>query len=720
MDSSDEPIAHISEDGRFHPLSEHLKAVSELAAEFAREFCSSQWARLAGLWHDLGKYSEDFQTYIKGKPCKVDHSTYGALKARERFDKPGRMLAYIIAGHHAGLPDWQTEASGMSGLAQRLKRRVPLPYPPEDLLTQRLPLEKPKPRSDPSMWIRMLFSCVVDADFLDTEAFMAPDKGEIRGGYPSLEELLPMFASYMETKVKKADNTKVNAIRAEILKQCVLKASEQPSIFSLTVPTGGGKTLSSMAFAINHALKHAKRRIIYVIPYTSIIEQTADQFREIFGDAVLEHHSNIEIPETEDDTFRRGKLASENWDAPIIVTTTVQFFESLYASRPSRCRKLHNVVNSIVILDEAQLLPPDLLNPILKALTELHKNYGVTLLLSTATQPAFGPHKSDFSFEGLPDMTEIIEDPKSLHDKLKRIKVNVPANLSSESSWEELAKELSGFQTVLCIVNKRDDCRRLHALMPEGTIHLSALMCGAHRSKVIADIKQRLKDGAPTRVISTQLVEAGVDLDFPVVYRAIAGLDSIAQAAGRCNRDGLLDEGRGFVFVPQSKTPPGILRQAAEIGSRLLAKGMADPLTPAMFTEYFKELYWLRGDRLDAKDILADLRPDAELRFSFRTAADKFRVVDEAQYAPVFVRYGEGEGLVNILMRKGPERWLLRKLQRYVVNVPRYLLDRLKDECVIEEPHPGLFVQSRFGLYTEELGFCYGSGGIIEPDDLVV
>lgn len=570
------------------------------------------------------------------------------------------------------------------------------------------------------MWIRMLFSCVVDADFLDTEAFMEPDKGKIRGGNPTLEELSPLFASYMETKVKKADSTRVNAIRSEILKQCVLKASEQPSIFSLTVPTGGGKTLSSMAFAMNHALKHDQRRIIYVIPYTSIIEQTADQLRDIFGDAVLEHHSNINIPETEDETFNKSKLASENWDAPIIVTTTVQFFESLYASRPSRCRKLHNIVNSVVILDEAQLLPPDLLNPILRALTELHKNYGVTLLLSTATQPAFGPHKSDFNFEGLPDIKEIIDDPKSLHEKLKRVKINVPANLSSETSWEELAKELSGYQTVLCVVNRRDDCRRLHALMPEGTVHLSALMCGAHRSEVIADIKQRLKDGAPTRVISTQLVEAGVDLDFPVVYRAIAGLDSIAQAAGRCNREGLSDEGKVFVFAPQSKTPPGLLRQATEIGSRLLAKGMADPLTPAMFAEYFKELYWLRGDRLDAKGILADLIPDSELRFSFRTAGGKFRIIDESQYLPVFVRYGKGEELVDLLFEKGPERWLMRKLQRYVVNVPRYMLDRLKKDWIIEEPHPSLFVQSKRGLYSEETGFRYESSEVIEPDDLVI
>jgi CRISPR-associated endonuclease/helicase Cas3 len=719
MNSPDEPVAHIAQSGRIHPLFEHLKKTAELAAEFAEELNASEWARLAGLWHDMGKYSGEFQAHIRGKPGRVDHSTCGAVKACETFDVAGRILAYIIAGHHAGLPDWQTEASGMSGLAQRLDKRIPTSHPPEDLLTKKLPLEKPRPGTDPSMWIRMLFSCVVDADFLDTEASMEPDRGKIRGRYPALDKLLPLFSAYMEKKTKEANPTEVNAVRAEILKQCVSMASEKPSIFSLTVPTGGGKTLSSMAFTLNHALKYSKRRIIYVIPYTSIIEQTADQFKDIFGDTVLEHHSNINIPETEDETFRKSKLASENWDAPIVVTTTVQFFESLYASRPSRCRKLHNIVNSVVILDEAQLLPPDLLNPILKALTELHKNYGVTLLLSTATQPAFGPHSSDFSFEGLPDMKEIIEDPKSLHEKLKRVKVNVPTSLSSEVSWEELAMELSGFKTVLCIVNKRDDCRKLYRLMPEDTVHLSALMCGAHRSKVIAEVKQRLKDGVPTRVVSTQLVEAGVDLDFPVVYRAIAGLDSIAQAAGRCNREGLLKEGEVFVFVPQSKTPPGILRQAAEIGRRLLDERVDDPLAPEQFTAYFKELYWIHGDRLDAKGILADLAPDSQLRFSFRTAAEKFHIIDESQYAPAFVRYDEGEELVNLLLNKGPQRWLMRKLQRYVVNIPKYVLNILKGAMEIEEPFPGIYIQSNMGRYDEALGLIYDEKEF-SPDDLIV
>ena len=730
MTVMDASIAHVAEDGRCQPLLEHLTAVSELASRFAREFGCPEWAGIAGLWHDMGKYSEEFQKYIRSasglggqavsKPGRVDHSTCGAAKACEKFNGPGRLLAYVIAGHHAGLPDWETESSGMSGLRQRLGKRTPLSRPPDSLMSQALPSERPKPGADPSMWIRMLFSCLVDADCLNSEAFAVPAKARLREGYASLKSLLPMFEDFMRKKQASSDKTAVNLIRAEVLRQCILKANEQPAIFSLTVPTGGGKTLSSMAFALNHALKYGKRRIIYVIPYTSIIEQTSDQFREIFGNAVLEHHSNIEIPKTDDEAFRKADLASENWDAPIVVTTSVQFFESLYASRTGRCRKLHNIVNSVVILDEVQLLPPDLLNPILKVLAELHKNYGVTLLLSTATQPAFTPVRTlDFDFPGLPGMTEIVNDPSSLHEQLKRVEVRVPPDLNKAIPWQELAAELSKYLTVLCVVSRRDDCRKLHSLMPQGTIHLSALMCGAHRSEVIKAIKERLKRGEPTRVVSTQLVEAGVDLDFPVVYRALAGLDSIAQAAGRCNREGLRTKGKVVVFVPESKMPAGILRQAAEIGRRLLADGKDDPLAPERFAQYFKELYWLRGDRLDASGILQDLAPDSEFRFSFRTAAAKFHVVDESLYAPVIVRYGEGGDLLRTLTKHGPEKWLMRKLQRHVVNVPKYMLAKLKGTGEVEEPFEGIYIQSSLGDYDDAVGLICDRQQL-SPDDLVI
>ncbi len=725
-----EPIAHLSEDGRLHYLYEHLGGTAKRAEEMASAFGCGEWGRVAGMWHDLGKYSDDFQRMIRAAIAQEhlghgDHSTAGSILSIDRFGPIGRILAYPISGHHAGLPDWQSETSGMSGLAQRLQRvdlidKVPVDEVPAEVINQAMPSEKPRPGSDPALWIRMLFSCLVDADFLDTEAFVQPEKASLRSKYPSLAELLPLFTRFMEAKSKVTEDTSVNRLRAEILKRCILMSAHPPGIFTLTVPTGGGKTLSSMGFALHHALRYGKRRVIYVIPYTSIIEQTADQFRDVFGETIIEHHSNLDVTNETPETLKQ-RLASENWDAPIIVTTSVQFFESLFASRTSRCRKLHNIVNSVVILDEAQLLPPEFLNSILTTLRELQRNYGVTLLLCTATQPALGPHKSfDFDFPGLPKMVEIIENTQALHHAFRRTEVHVPHDLNQSQSWEELACELAQHPSVLCIVNRRDDCRELHRLMPEGTIHLSALMCGAHRSLVIGQIRERLKKDIPTRVISTQLVEAGVDLDFPVVYRALAGLDSIAQAAGRCNREGRLQQGRVVVFVPPSKAPPGHLRQAAEIGRRLLAEISDDPLAPHRFEQFFRELYWLKGDELDAKGILQYLAKDPELRFSFRTAAAKFRLIDDSQQAPVLVRYGDGTELIEVLRKTGPDRWLLRKLQRYVVNLPRYIHSRLLAEGSIRELYPGIYVQEHGALYHPVLGFCPNKSVVYEPDDLVV
>ena len=374
-----------------------------------------------------------------------------------------------------------------------------------------------------------------------------------------------------------------------------------------------------------------------------------------------------------------------------------------------------------MVRDEVQLLPPEYLNPILHTLKELQKNYGVTFVLSTATQPAFGEHKSvDFHFEGLGDTVEIMENPVALHKAFKRVEIHVPDNLMTSRTWEDLAKELAQYPSVLCIVNRRDDCRKLYELIPkEDTFHLSALMCGAHRSQVISQIKQRLKDKLPTRVISTQLVEAGVDLDFPVVYRAIAGLDSIAQAAGRCNREGLLDKGRVVVFIPPSKIPVGYLQKAAEIGRRLISDKTNDLLAPEMFEQFFKEIYWLQGDNLDKHGILKDLARDGELRFSFYTAAQKFKLIDDKQYAPVIVCYEEGEKLIEQLKRIGPERWLMRKLQRYAINLPKYLHAKLRNEGAVMEVHPGIFVQEYGAMYHNVLGFCADKSMIYEPDELM-
>lgn len=729
-----EPIAHITEDGKCQTLRDHSLGTATKAAKMASSFGSAQWGYLAGLWHDLGKSSHEFQSYIRSvggidahieeKHGRVDHSTAGALYAIREFNEVGRILAYPIAGHHAGLPDWEADKIGRASLKLRLENKELLTSAlenglPSDMKNCSLPSERPL-GVDCALWIRLLFSCLVDADFLDTEAFLKPDKAATRGSYQNLSIMLTLFKEYMKEKQDGALDTKVNRVRANILARCIAKASSPPGIYTLTVPTGGGKTLSSMAFALNHAVTNNKERIIYVIPYTSIIEQTADQFRQIFGESVIEHHSNLDVSdETRDNA--RTRLASENWDAPIIVTTTVQFFESLFASRPSRCRKLHNIVNSVVILDEVQLLPPQYLKPILHVLRELQKNFGVTLLLSSATQPALGPQQGpNFKFEGLPNMEEIVENPSGIYNQLKRVEIHIPHNLDEPKSWVDIASELSQHTSVLCIVNRRDDCRTLWEMMPEGTFHLSALMCGEHRSARISEIKQRLKDGKPTRVVSTQLVEAGVDVDFPVVYRALAGLDSLAQAAGRCNREGLWDKGSVVVFVPPSKIPPGYLRQAAEIGRRHLSEDSGDVLSPDRFRRFFEEFYWLQGERLDKQKILNDLRMSRDFRCGFRSAAMKFHLIDESQQGSVIVRYRGGSDLIEQLKHIGPERWLMRKLQRYVVNLPIHLHKKLLMEGAILEVHPGIYVQGHGALYRDDIGFCADKSIIRDPDDLIV
>jgi len=559
--------------------------------------------------------------------------------------------------------------------------------------------------------MRMLYSCLVDADFLDTEAFMDERTAKERTPMPSLEDLKPRFDAYMAEKTRLAPPTPVNRIRPDILSACRERARAAPGLFSLTVPTGGGKTLSGMAFALEHAVCHGKTRLIYVIPYTSIIEQTAKELRTIFGDEnVIEHHSNLD-PEKETE---RSKLAAENWDAPIIVTTNVQFFESLYAAKPGRCRKLHNIVNSVVILDEAQLLPPNLLKPCVDAINLLVKHFKATLLLATATQPAL---------PGLETPREIVTDPPTLYAVLKRTEIIFPQDLQTPRNWEDIAEEISRHAQALCIVNTRKDCLRLYELMPEDTVHLSALMCGQHRSEVIEDVKQRLRAGNPVRVVSTQLVEAGVDMDFPVVYRALAGLDSIVQAAGRCNREGRLNEagrlGEVQVFVPPEPAPRGLLRKGEDTTRAVTALPDFDMDAPEVFQTYFS-LFYARVNDLGTEYrgwLVRDVNP--ELAIQFRTAAENFRLIDDRAYRPVLVRYGASEKDLETLRVIGPKRDLMRRLQRYTVTVPASLAYRLLADGIFEEIHPGILAQALSSTYDLKRGLnIYASNP--DPEDLCV
>ena len=693
-------------------LNEHLQNVANLAAIFAADFASDAWARNAAWLHDLGKATQAFQSYLM--QCNnlddseydtdgsmSNHASAGAALSMEKFGISGRILAYIIAGHHAGLPDWYSCDGGNAVLEIRLREgQHNLGYIrnyADSILPNIIHPQPPMFARTPEnvhLWVRMIFSCLADADFLDTEAFMQPEQATQRSAFKLLPELKSLFDVHMSKLADSAQKTQVNDIRQEVLASCRNAAIHAPGLFSLTVPTGGGKTLSGMAFALDHAVQHGKKRIIYVIPYTSIIEQTAAILRNIFGDnQVIEHHSNLDSAKE----TQHSRLAAENWDAPIIVTTNVQFFESLYAAKSSRCRKLHNLVNSVVILDEAQLLPPELLTPCVAVMNQLTRHYGVTMVLATATQP---------SLPGLDIPTEIIPQNLKLYKRLKRTQINMP-DMTAKTDWADIAERLKQHSQVLCIVNTRRDCHDLFELMPEGTIHLSALMCGRHRSAVIRLIHRRLKKKMQLRVISTQLVEAGVDIDFPVVYRALAGLDSIAQGAGRCNREGKLNAdgklGQVHVFIPPKAAPRGLLLKGENTTRELVSISDFNPDYPQEYTRYFNLFYSKVNDTGSQfyDWLVKDANPS--LHFQFRTAAANFKLIKD-QNQPVIVRYNGSETWINQVRVIGPTRENMRRLQRYTVNLPVYMVEKMKSDGMLEEIYEGILAQAMPNLYNKKIG----------------
>jgi len=717
---------------KWQKLEEHLKNVAKMAAEFAKPFGGEEWAYLAGLWHDLGKYSNEFQeklyrengldAHIETRPGRVVHSEAGGhvpmLKGWKGLD---RLLSWLIMGHHAGLADFWPDRTGARALEPKMKAPElsarTLGNVPHRII-DRAPPRRPVPAgADPAFFIRMLFSCLVDADFLDTEAFMNRRQATIRGkGEPSLEELSGSFEKHMADLCRQAPSSDVNEIRKDVLVQCRQAARERPNVYSLTVPTGGGKTLSSLAFALLHALEHGKVRIIYVIPYTSIIEQTAAVFRAIpdFKDAVIEHHCNVSIDDEERETSR-SRLAAENWDAPIVVTTAVQFFESLYACKSSRCRKLHNIVNSVVIFDEAQCLPTEYLRPAVFAIRELQRHYGVTPVLCTATLPVLTKtERFDFRFrEGFDAVSEIIDRPTELSERLKRVQVSLHAESLAPVTPDRLATALvAEGESVLCIDNRKDNCRELAHLLPaEHVVHLSTNMCAEHRLQTLNQIRLRLREAdKPFIVVSTSLVEAGVDLDFPVVYRALAGLDSIAQAAGRCNREGrMAGMGRTVVFVPEGQ--PAYVRQPAGIASEFLKNDLSGLLSPPAYERYFRQRFWQLGaDELDKYGILALL--SGRMVYYYRTAAEMFRLIQNDWQEPVIAPYGKAQELIDRMIQEPwMERLHLRQLQRYVINIDKRLHDSLVARDYVHEVsgYPGLFTLSPV-LYDNRFGF-------IPPDE---
>lgn len=692
----------------------HTVGVAARAAAFADELGMRQWGRVLGLLHDKGKESNAFQQHIK-KECGYEpnakvvgdyhHAYVGGVIVRKLLGKSAdNLLVNQIVSHHTGLHD-------SDELEEILKKQIPQEV---DTNVEQPTLNKPSfkcAKEDIHHLARMLYSCLVDADYLDTEAFMDKDSATLRKKKPSLIDLLPCLEQYLQNIKVSAQATEVNFIRNQVQERCLEMSDTQIGFYSLTVPTGGGKTLSSLLWAMKHAIHNGQKRIIIAIPYTSIIVQTASILRQIFGeDNVLEHHSNVDVDETRSELLQEKlKLATENWDYPIIVTTNVQLFESMFSNKPSKCRRLHNIVNSVIILDEAQTLPCDYLQPIVDSLKTYNKLFKTSVLFTTASQPVLSGLITGCnpraSFNGIDHITEIIPTSFCLHDKLRRVKLQID---NEGKTYDEVAAMLSQHKRVLCIVNTRRDAKELYSRLPEEgiTLHLSKNMCAAHISDVIEQMKNALKsDEEVVRVVSTQLIEAGVDIDFPVVYRQEAGLDSVLQAAGRCNREGKQEICTTYVFslTKEHALPRGDMQAANN--ARLSLDDSCDWFSPEAMTQYFKQMY-CRRDIFDKKDMKHFLYNPMEMAFA--TASRNFNLIDN-QGKCVIVCYKDSMELVEQLLRKGPSYQLMKKLAKYTVNIYKNDFETLMKLGVVEEKLEGVYVVPFREQYDEQRGLLVES-----------
>ncbi|HUY20356.1 MAG TPA: CRISPR-associated endonuclease Cas3'' [Candidatus Binataceae bacterium] len=697
------PFAHSrNSQGVRHDLITHLCEVANLAGRFGEPLSARELAYYAGLWHDVGKFRVAFQEYLgdcEDKPgVKIrgpDHKAAGAKLGSEHLG----LAALVIQGHHGGLKSLEEFRSWLDGRAKepdlskaiaRAAAELPNLVPNARLS---LPEFIERDSCSAEFFVRMLFSALVDADYLDTERHFRPDKSAGRSGAPAIELLWSRFEQD-QTRFSGRHSDPVSLARHEIFEACLSAADQSTGFFRLSVPTGGGKTRSAMAFALRHALRHGLGRVVMAVPFISITEQTADVYRRILGKAaVLEHHSAVRLEDTDAGDFHNlavwAKLAAENWDAPIIVTTTVQLFESLFSNSTSHTRKLHRLARSVIILDEAQALPAHLLTPILDALSELCIHYGTTVVVSTATQPAF---------EAIPGFAalgarEIVPEPRRFFGILNRVRYEWLTD--QPIGWDECARLMRSADQCLTVVNtKRDAIALLDALGDPDALHLSTLLCGAHRHAVIASVRERLAAGAPCRLVSTQVIEAGVDLDFPLVMRAMGPLDSIIQAAGRCNREGRLPEkGRVIIFTPQTGgLPPGFYKTATGVTSAILAgpgKSAMDANDASIAVAYFKRLF---------DSLVTDREGIQKLRrsFDYPQVAARFRMIDDLNESVVVFYGSSGEQrrirkIVDRLRAGAPEgRQLMRRLQPWIVPVRTDAAARFRARGLIREITGGI------------------------------
>ncbi|MGB7323742.1 MAG: CRISPR-associated helicase Cas3' [Rubripirellula sp.] len=731
-------------------ISDHEQQVADRCRDFLTRIDPelAAWGDLLGRWHDIGKYSKSFQAYLNQAGAaddvhvgevtgQVDHSTAAAKLICDRDPKFGKLFAYILAGHHAGLPDWDV-GSGRSGLKSRLDKVIDETWrcdASQTLAAMEVPRFPVLAKISPdetidksvvaafrvSFFVRMMFSALVDADFLATEAFMSPSQAsERQQAGVAMATLSDHLEVHLGELSRGSKPSAVNTIRAEVSDLCRAAAERTPGLYSLNVPTGGGKTLASLRFALRHAAANQMDGVVVAIPFTSIIEQNAAVYRDLFDpfgrEIVLEHHSNLNPDDASETTAKR--LQTENWDAPIVVTTNVQLFESMFACRTSRCRKLHRIARRVIVLDEVQSLPVELLTPTMLAIRELVQSYHCTVVLCTATQPAIG-HRENFPI-GLHDVQPIIPDINSLHDRLRRVNVHRAGELTDE----ELVGRLDSDQQVLCIVNTRPHAAKIFAGLrtDSGNFHLSTRMCAAHRLFVLnKKIRPRLKLGRRCRVVSTQLIEAGVDVDFPVVYRAICGLDSLAQAAGRCNREGRRESGEVYFFESEQAPPPGMLRQAADSARELLSKH-PDLLSPAAIEEYFQLHYFKRGQEgWDKREVMQAIgRSPRAMQFRFREISDRYRFITEVTET-IVVPWGKGKRLIKKLRNEfePPTRDDWRRLQRYTVSVRDHELRQLLAAGALEKMHD-CWVLAQPHLYDEAMGLTPQlADGVLPVDDLI-
>lgn len=705
MDKKQKYLAHISKDRkREQTILEHLEGTAELAGDFADEFGFRDWGYCCGMLHDIGKYTDKFQERLHGSSIKVDHATAGAKVCNEKGGYYS-FLGYCIAGHHAGLPDTgsSTDGSISTSYTGRMKKRLEdyRDYKQEvrepELKTALFPEENPKTVGFAlSFFIRMLYSCLVDADYLDTEKFMSNGTIDRIAG-ETIPKLWDKLHRHIAGWLENTETATINGRRTEILKHCIEMGQKEQGLFSMTVPTGGGKTVASLAFALRHAVEHGMKRVIYVIPYTSIIEQNAQVFRDILGENnVLEHHSGVDYES--DEELHPMQLAAENWDVPVVVTTNVQFFESLFSNKSSRCRKLHSIANSVIIFDEAQMLPNDYLKPCVAAMEELVTHYESSVVLCTATQPAL----QDFFSKGKP-ITELCPRVEEQFHFFRRTCIQKLGKISREDLVERLKKETQA----LCILNTKQEVQVVYEqLRGEGVYHLSTLMYSVHRKRRLKEIRERMKEGKRCIVISTSLVEAGVDLDFQTVYRQLAGVDSMIQAAGRCNREGRRSSEESFTYVFQLEEARKVPGQEQQIDTaRTILRDYGDISSLEAIEEYFKCLYHFRGEALDKKQIM---RQFEEGGFVFAKIAEQFKVIEQATRTILVPKEERAKEILEELRRKGATRQLIREAAQYSVNVYENVFQRICDAgmllSVSEDLKEDFFVLRNCEDYSEETG----------------